>query len=275
MLERGAMSAFGRATWTWINGITKVVMIAALLRGSIVAGDGLAFDEASVRRIADSISPPPYSQRYSPGRIHFGSTTLMQLIAPSFAMKPYQIIGPGWLTSLRYDIDAVMPVGTSKDQLQMMIQQLLINRFGLKVHRTNKSLRVLDLTAGRVPVKLHPNRTGGGPSVWRTENGRFIATDVPLVLFSDILTQLLNEPVIDSTGISGSFDIDLAWVPQPSDLNSPGVDSTTSDSSLLTKVPAGSLSAAVREEMGLELKARRAPVQVLVVDRVEKTPTEN
>lgn len=255
--------------------VASILLLVAACFGSrlAVAASKPAFDVVSVKRVVD---PDGRSGAMGgdPGRIQFKGTTLMYLILSSYDLKPYQVQGPGLLSGERYDIDAVMPPETSREQLRLMFQNMLADRFKLKFHRVKKTFQTLDLAKTSKPPTLHTQAHTGDPSIWQMGNGRFVAKSVPMGVFANLLTQLLGQPVFDTTGIQGSFDLNLTWVPEHPEDTQP-VNGGSGHPIDETIVPASSVIDAMREQMGLALKARKALIEVLVVDSVARTPTEN
>jgi uncharacterized protein (TIGR03435 family) len=155
-----------------------------------------------------------------------------------------------------------MPADTSSEDLFLMMQRLLAERFRLAFHREMRDMPVYELVQMKTPHKLKGVELGKGSTSMGP--GKLTATAVPIGNFVDTMSRYLNRPVLDKTGLSGTFDFSLEWSP----------DSKTSDAA--GELPAGpSLFTAIQEQMGLKLESRKAPIEILVVDRAEKVPTGN
>jgi uncharacterized protein (TIGR03435 family) len=225
-----------------------------------------------------------------PGRITYGNIPLRRVLLAAYDLNNYQITGPDWLNSLRYDISATMPAGTTKEQFQAMLRNLLASRFQMVSHRESKELPVYELTPGKSGPKLHavsadvraaelpeqlaevkpgtgkdglPEVTLRSPGiVIETMNGRarITAHDVPLAKFGDFLSGRLDRPVLDKSGLAGNFSFVLYFRPNGVDAG----DAVDPD-----------IFIAVQEQLGLRLEPRRSAVELLIIDSAEKLPTGN
>jgi uncharacterized protein (TIGR03435 family) len=184
--------------------------------------------------------------------------------------------GPKWLDSARFDIEAkldpadaarydLLVPGEKKALKEALVQQLLADRFQFKSHWEDREQPVYALAVAKGGPKLPvapDTKPGFGYSI---NNGNFEANDVTLAQVADLLTQgagnELGRVVVDRTGIAGTFDVNLKWA------------SDTGAAS--SEAPAGSsLFTAIQEQLGLKLESAKAPVKVLVIDRLEM-PSEN
>jgi uncharacterized protein (TIGR03435 family) len=139
-----------------------------------------------------------------------------------------------------------------------MCQALLAERFKMAVHRETKDLPVYALVVAKEGFKLKEVELGhGGFSAGR---GQMKASSMPLAAFAQRLSQVVDRPVLDQTGIQGAFNFTVEWSPE---------DDTTAS-------PTGpSLFTALQQQLGLKLEARRGSVEVLVVERADRVPIEN
>jgi uncharacterized protein (TIGR03435 family) len=209
-----------------------------------------------------------------PGRVFYSDVTLQELIGHAYRLKDFQIEGPDWITANRYDVEAIAPAGASREKYPEMLQQLLAERFGLAVRRSQKEQRVYVLQTGGAPPKLR--RAGAEERrsmIMSVVAGqiRLTATAVTVDDLADYLmtnVRKLDSPVLNRTGIEGVFDFTLEWVPEkPLTLNGNVAGGENA---------AGvSIYTAVEQQLGLKLKAEKAPVKSLVVERAEKTPAPN
>jgi len=216
------------------------------------------------------------SMRVDPGgRFRSVNAPVFLLIAAAYGgvqgpLRPSQIAGaPGWLESERYDINAktadsmALPIDATVVTVRPLLQSLLEDRFKLRVHLETRQLPVYALVRVKPDGPLGP---AFGPSsidcakepakcVFRGGPGRVKGT-----VTNEALMQLMalatGSVVIDRTGLAGPFDIELEWSP----------DQTATDRP--------SIFAAVQEQLGLKLESTRGPVDVVVIDHVEK-PTED
>lgn len=216
------------------------------------------FEVASVR-----ISPSGNAGRPSwngPGGTTFTATNipLKILVQMAYEVDEKQILREGLLGSEQYDVAARPDGGTlTSERLKPMLVSLLAERFGLVTHRETKTVSGYALVKGKDGAKLHasePSRAGQAA----TFRGRIVGRATDMVVLASMLGRPLGAPVVDSTGLKGTFDFELNFAPPES-----------ADSSL------PSIFTAVQEQLGLKLESRKVPLQMLVIDRCQRVPTEN
>ena len=171
------------------------------------------------------------------------------------------------IDSARYNIVAHAPAPANEEQLQLMLQALLADRFKLILHRQSKGFQVYVLSPGKNGPKLQESTSPGEGSIEaQTDRMSVVAARTPLSQMIDMLTPVLGAPVLDMTGLKGKYDITVNLAGHMADMQSAG------------GAPADPLSivkAALEQQLGLKLESRKTPLDVLVVDSAEKTPTEN
>ena len=238
-----------------------------------------AFEVASIK---PSDAAGTVSIRRSGYRITTTSTSLEFLITWAYDVHRDRLLGkPSWLDSVRYDVTANAPQGNRSaplrlpgqpTELQQMMQALLAERFKLVIHRETRQLPIYALVVANGGAKI---RLTGAPAVMgqtpfsMPNRGRLIGTQVSAEMLAKVLSDQLSRSVQDQTGLKGVFDFKLEW--EPDGLSTPAND---------LPAPAGlsagaSLFTAIQEQLGLKLEGRKGPVEVLVVDHIERTPTEN
>ena len=250
-----------------------------------------------------------------PGRVAYDGVTLKMLLQNAYGVKSYQISGPAWLDTERYDVVAKVPDGATKEQSNVMLQNLLIERFGLKFHRETKELPLYELTvaknglkmkpsapasadSGPLPLPAGPPPTGkdgfpqlppgrpGAMMMMRPGGVHMAASMRSLPQLADMFGNQLGFPVIDRTGLSGNYDFTLDFAPEPGQGPMPGLppppppqgggDSGPGRGGLAGDTSdAPSLLTAVQEQLGLKLEKKKGPLDILIIDHAEKTPAEN
>ncbi len=205
------------------------------------------------------------------------NTSLSDLITFAYGLHARQITsGPDWLEKDKYDVTA-KPDGEgqpNEKQWKTMLQKLMADRFKLAFHRDKKELSVYALTVGKTGPKLTKSEgdPNGLPGLFFRGLGVLPARNANMGDLAGVMqTAVLDRPVVDQTGLSGRFDFTLTWTPDESQFGGLGikVPPPTDDAA----APPG-LFTAIQEQLGLKLESAKAPVEVLVVDRVEK-PSEN
>jgi uncharacterized protein (TIGR03435 family) len=228
-----------------------------------------AFDVASVKQ-GGPVRPDGLLDinlgRANHGTVTLSNATLSECIRYAYGLaNEEQIAGPVWLRdrSIRFEIVAKAPVDTPLEQLRLMLQTLLRERFRLELHREPRKLAHLELTVGRSGLKM-ARAEGDGPSTRRDYGpGRLSYTRLSMERLAVLLSRLLKQPVFDKTGLAGLYDIELNW--QPED--------TAADADAAAAKP--NIFTATQQQLGLKLEASKEPVEVLVVDRAEKVPAQN
>ena len=223
-----------------------------------------AFEVASIKPARPEARG--YSIRPLPGRLRAENVTLKLLIAEAYHVYDFQISGPQWIDSERYDLEAKIGGDTppSKAQLRAMLQKLLADRFGLIVRHQSKEMPVYLLEVGKGGSRLQPARHPDSPVGFRVFQRRQItAENAPLEHLTDTLTWFLGRPVLDLTGLEGSFDYKLEWSPDETQLRSqeapPEGDGNTP-----------SLAAALQQQIGLKLASGKGPVDLIVVEKATR-----
>lgn len=205
--------------------------------------------------------------------------TLKMLIMFGYKLASYQIAGaPNWIGVERWDIEAKtdgVQGRVPQAQFDVLLQRLIEDRFQLQSHRESKKLPVYALVAKK-SLKLTPHSVDPGtrPSV-NFGRGSATFTNSSIGSVAGQLSLYLDGPVLDRTGLKGVYDFKLQWTPAP---NEGGPEAMGLPPRAELPPPADSngpsIFTALQEQLGLKLKSTRGPVDILVVDRVEK-PSEN
>ena len=199
----------------------------------------------------------------SPGHFIMRNVPLRFCLEWAYDLKDYEISGPDWIKNdNRYDIIANAP-GASENQMRLMLQTLLIDRFQMKVHRETKNLDVYALLPGKGSPKVKVATPDEQTSLGAAPGSGAMFTKQPISRLTFMLTRRMDRPVIDLTGLKGLYDFTL-------DLSGLGFNGNPPQD---TSAP--SIFTTVQENLGLRLEAQKAPIQMLIVDHAEKVPTAN
>lgn len=239
---------------------------AAAMWGQKPAAKTGAFEVASVKVNPDLGPPGDIAMNADPSPGHFAmrDKPLRFFIEWAFDLKDYQVEGPEWIKiDNRYDISANAPGPASDDKMRPMLQALLAERFGMKSHFETRELSVYALVRGKGEPKLKKPDPGERQSLGGGADGAEFH-NFPLSRLTFLLTRRMNRPALDLTGISGNFDykVDLTGLGR-----APGSSGFDGEGR--------SVFQAVQDDMGLKLEPRKSPVQILVIDSVNKVPTGN
>jgi bla regulator protein blaR1 len=277
-----------------ILGITN----APLLRAQ--ADPNLRFEVASVRRVdipandrGVPVFPPTGGIGTSdPTHIAWHGAWLMNFMTQAFGVRADQISGAAWLKvqTERYDIVANIPAGATKEQFNIMLGNLLRDRFHLRFHMDSKVIPVYALRVGKNGPKFKetarrddatPARAGapdaqGFPTLSPNFKGMvaqprpgeifWAGQDVPMEdLARQLESPVVGRPIIDETGLTGHYDfkIHFHWAGRP-----------TTDS-VVPSDPAPSVFTAVEEQLGLKLESSTHSFPQLIIDSIDREPTEN
>jgi uncharacterized protein (TIGR03435 family) len=240
-----------------------------------------AFDVTSVK------ATPASAGREGGGRMGFGfgggrgniqvgpasltmrNVTLKNAIRWAYQVTEYQVSGPDWLDSAHFEIMGKSAAPASEEQLQLMMQTLLADRFKLAFHRQSKEFQVYVLVPGKNGTKLQESKTDGETSIQPQQASMTIAVaHMPLSQMIDMLTPILGAPVIDRTGLKGKYDLNVNMGKYMAEMQTGTAGGAPPD-------PVSMILMAIEGEAGLKLERQKIPLDVLVIDHAEKIPTEN
>ena len=201
------------------------------------------------------------------GLLRAHNVTLKRCITGAYGLPESQILGgPKWIDELRYEIVAKTSQHAGENGLMGMLQDLLADRFQLKLHHETRTVAGYELTLAKGGIKATPSESGGDSSTDTSKRGgRMDAKACSTSRLALKLADILGAPVSDLTNNNGKYDFALRWVP----------DDMQAKSGASSDVPAGpTLFTALQEQLGLKLEARKVPVDVLVIDHAD-LPSEN
>jgi uncharacterized protein (TIGR03435 family) len=257
--------------------------LAAALTTRVVGQTPAAFEVASVKPNHSGENNSTW--RYGAGGHFTGENiSLRFLMTTAFRLKEAQLVDlPGWAGSEKYDIETKSAGSPTEDQIFSMLQGLLQERFQLKYHRATKRMPVYAMVPAKGGIKLQESKAGScvvaGPEShaaapgepepkycgnWYAHGGQVDGTRITMPQLVTALTMRLDRIVIDRTRFTKAFDVQLTWNPDPGPEEKAG-DGIDEGPSIFT---------AVQEQLGLKLEAAKAPVEILVVDHIER-PSEN
>jgi uncharacterized protein (TIGR03435 family) len=243
------------------------------------------FEVASIRPINSDTFVSMVRISFEPDGFRAINTTLEALITGTYGVDFNQVSGaPKWINSERYNIEAKIDSATAdaigklgEDQRQLaqehMLQALLADRFKLAFHRETKELPIYSLVIAKNGPKFREAKPGETPQL-RVDfsQGRITGQAVPLHSLVKRLTKELGRLVVDKTGLAGNYDFTIQCA--PGEIRALGDGGEWIDNAPPTESAGASLLTALQEQLGLKLKPEKLPVEVLVIDHVEK-PSEN
>jgi bla regulator protein BlaR1 len=248
------------------------VLNAPVIHAQATVTSPPAFDVASVRRVQRDKLNGPGRLRYNPQRVDFSNVPLEWVIGEAYGIAYNRIsssdqridemfFSPSG-TDYFFNIAAKAAQTVSKEQIRLMLQTLLAHRFSLVAHREPKVLPVYKLVAGKSGPKFQEAEAKGEPICSFGLDG-FVCRNVEMARFARMLSQYMDRPVLDSTGLTASFDFTLSLQGGQAGGKATLVDWFSS-----------SIFSDIERQLGLRLEADKGQVDYLVVDHVEQ-PSEN
>jgi uncharacterized protein (TIGR03435 family) len=262
------------------------------------------FEVASVRASAPNQgngAQTPAAAQVDPSRIRMTYLTMQDFIVRAYGVKAYQVIGPDWFKTDRFDITATLPAGATTADVPAMLRSLLEDRFGLKVHKSQKEFNVYVLGRSKRPFTLteveprNPDsnatgvvpRPGNGVALGLAKGGLFTLTDnklegrgMTMEMLANTLTPFIGLPTMNGTDIQGFYDFHFDL--EPEDYNSMMMRAAAARGvsyppELLIELQSSSNKSFLDalDKVGLKLEKGKAPLEVINIDEVKKTPTEN
>jgi uncharacterized protein (TIGR03435 family) len=261
--------------------VLGVSLYVTLTLGALPCSDDqVRFETASVKPSKECL----YDTSISPGGVALKGVPLKPILEQAFKIAADRINGPSWLETVCFDVIARFPQGAKTDQVPIMLQALLADRFQLRAHKESRtgteyalvidkggpkmkeSTESSNFMRGRPPATLAVRRDGAG-----------IKGAMTMDMLARTLSRVGYGPVVDATGLDGKYEIDLMWVAQPAGPRGPSTSAAEPGLPVVDQAstPAADLFSAVRQSLGLRLEPRKTPMDFLVVDHVERVPTEN
>jgi uncharacterized protein (TIGR03435 family) len=299
--------------------------ILLVLAAGAALGQTPAFEVASVKPAAPLDRSQMLSGQMHVGmkidaaRVDIGSMSLAELIRIAYRVKAYQVSGPDWMASERFDVLAKLPEGASSAQVPEMLQALLAERFKLTMHRESKEHAVYALVVGKNGPKLKESApdadapaatndanpqvriSGRGENTQVTISGGQIGTahmsmgpngmmhlEAPkmnMAAFADTLSRFFDRPVVNLTELKGTYQLeldlsmeDLRNAARTMGIMGPGMGGGRGGAQSPADAasdPAGLSIFAAVQQLGLKLEPRKVALDFVVIDHLEKAPTEN
>jgi uncharacterized protein (TIGR03435 family) len=295
--------------------VIRTVSRTVLLAAAAISAAAQSFEVASIKPAAPPTDGRiAIRMGGDAGRIDYVNVSLKNIITRAFRVRPHQIQGPAWLDSERFDVVAKIPEGVPQTQVPEMLQALLAERFGMVARREEKEQPVYALMEGKnghklqkakeddpnAPAPTAPNggirfNTAGGATVaprggalmMRGPGGgaSFEAKKINMARLADMLSNFMDRPVIDETKIEGEYDVKLDMTGDEPESRPDGAAPAAASPG-----PGGHGGAPVMRMMGggpppgifsalanlgLRVEPKKAPVTLIVIDKIERTPTEN
>ena len=270
-----------------MRSFASIVIVSGIFTTTpLLAAEQPKFETASVKRAKECV----FQNTIDPGIVAFHGYPLIVVLREAFTVKMDQIVGPSWLSSdTCFTIDAKIPQGANKDQIPAMLQALLAERFKLAAHKESKVRAGYALVVDKNGPKFRqsePNSASTMPHAGQIMFGvgpgaSQIKGSITTASLAHFVSGRLNAPVEDLTGLKGKYDIDVLWVPDRS-IEKMGpyaayaaAHSDSTDNAAPPTIGTNDIFSSFRNTLGLRLEPRKEPVEELVIDHIERIPTEN
>jgi uncharacterized protein (TIGR03435 family) len=237
-----------------------------------------AFDLADVHPSAHVMNPYMRGGVLRGGRYNIRTANMVDLVSSAYGVERDKVLGgPSWLETDTFDINAKAPANTPPETVKLMLQGLLTERFQLKVHNDSKSLPIYALVVGKGKPKLKES-DGSATSRCQFVPQNMTPPALPSAMFScqnrtmqqfaqdihNFAGDYLSNPVVDQTGLKGSWDFEIKWMPRG-----------TTAPAAAAGVEHISVFDAADKQLGLKLQPDKSSIPVIVVDSVNQKPTAN
>jgi len=249
----------------------KVLLLFSISLICLRGADDLHFDVASIRPHAPDDSrfqvKMPTNGRFSA----IGSVAKLVLMI-AYDVQETQIVGgPGWIATEKWDITAKCDDRSSHsfEDTHRMLENLLQDRFALQIHRETEQIPAYILSVAKGGPKFKAREQDGQTNVQITGNSIRVEQG-GLARMTQLLSAALGRPVVDRTGLNGLYDLSLQWDDAP--IPDGGV--LGADVHAASGTDRGSIFSAIQEQLGLRLEPQKCPVEVIVIDRIER-PSAN
>jgi uncharacterized protein (TIGR03435 family) len=253
---------------------TVILFTATAVFGQSADTPAPTFDVASVKASQPATGGEQRRReniQVSPGTVTMRNVNLKTCIRWAYHVTEYQVTGPAWLDSERYEITGKAAGPATEDQLRLMMLAMLQERFKLALHRQTKDFSVYVLVAGKNGPKVHESTTEGETSIETNQKQMSVSVQrAPVSQLVEMLSNVLRAPVIDMTGLKGRYDVAVNVTKYAADMAAQGksVEATPMD-------PLALIAMVLQGELGLKLEAKKMPLDLLIVDHAEKAPVEN
>jgi uncharacterized protein (TIGR03435 family) len=236
------------------------------------------FEVASIKTAAPATGHMQFHMtlKVDGSRVDALNASLADLIQTAYRVNSYQVQGPAWIATQKFDIQAKIPDGASKDQVPEMFLAMLIERFKLSMHRSSVEHAAYALITAKGDLKLKESPPEGNSAWTRTfapdGSMRIDTRNMTLPALAALIARFMDYPVVDMTGIDGKFDVPLNFSPE---------DLRTGSKSAGVQVEGPSTASGTSaifdsvQQLGLKLVSRKLPIDLIAVDHIEKMPTAN
>lgn len=239
---------------------------AGLAMLAAIPGWGQSFEVASIRQALEGNRQGPFEHvQVTPGSLTMRGVRFRTAVAWAYGVRDFQVTGPDWMDRQGFDIVAKSAGAEKEPELRAMLRALLAERFKLEAHKERKEMAAWVLTIGKDGLNpaVKPSDTEGAPLIQpNLAKGEVVVKRAPVSQLVELLAKVLRGPVVNETGLDGSYDATvniLKYVPDGS--SAPDIEALA--------------IRAIQAEFGLKVDHRKTLLDFVIVDRSEKEPVAN
>jgi uncharacterized protein (TIGR03435 family) len=249
--------------------------VFALLAGSALAQNPAppAFEVASVKINKTDPSSAHVGIEARGNSLSMRFMTLRIAIAWAYDIQRPQIVGPDWIDTERYEIQAKAPRTATENEMKVMLQPVLAERFKLAFHRETRSVPVMVITVPKEGHKMTPSTDKGPPDIVQDPVRGPMVKRAPLKELAEDVSHDANVPVLDQTGLAGTYDFAFNVQKYVNAARSRAASSATRMSE--AELKSDLMQELLMGELGLKLESKKAPVEMFLIDHAEQKPVEN
>jgi uncharacterized protein (TIGR03435 family) len=191
-------------------------------------------------------------------RLQYTNVSLLEMIAVAHEVQTFQVVGPDWLADARFDVAAKLPEGSTGKETPAMLRAMLAERFHMATHEDKREMSAFALTVAPGGIKASKTEKDDGTNTRSNNSKVHLEAKTSMARFARYLSNQLKRPVLDRTALTDAYAIVLDWQNEGAQ-----------------QQDGPSLFTALQEQAGLKLTSTRAEAPVIVVDKMDRTPTEN
>jgi uncharacterized protein (TIGR03435 family) len=242
------------------------VPVACILLAVPAIAQQPAFAVASIRPSSEEVRfEHDGTTETTPGTLRMRDVSVETCIKWAYGVQSSQISGPAWIDTDKFDITAKADAPATDDEMKLMLQALLADRFKLSFHHQSKELKAFVLTIAKGGAKVTPAVAPDAKPFRQNSANGSVVKSMTIREFGDFISGPLQMPVVDETGLTGKYDFVLDFTPYLPDAHNMGPDRPDTTSILM---------AAMEGELGIKMETRKTQVEVMVIDHVDK-PSAN
>ena len=243
----------------------RICLLAVTLAGLPIHGQEVKSFEVATLKLVSPLRADEQgytSINETKGRIAYANVHAQFLIGMAYSLNDKDLTGvPGWNDDTAYDLNATFPPDSTHADVLEMLRNLLAERLALRLHSEDKQVRGYAMVVDARGSKLKRSDAVKPNGHIDTRRGALDAQGFPTGALAGILAQAIGEPVQDLTHLDGTFDFELKWAPETTDLS-------------VAPSERPSIFVAVTEQLGLKLRPQPVPIKRWVVERLERVPKE-